>query len=147
VQDADLWSTYLPDATCREVARVSETASVLHVKYQLPIVADRDVVLYQEQLLAHAMLAELFPGETIPSAAVLAASIPHPDVPMPPAGMVRATLLISATLFIPVGASTCILSFQHADPGGLLPAACVNACVLKGKTQLKAMRSVMLNRG
>jgi hypothetical protein len=126
---------------------MSETASVLHVKYKLPIVADRDVVLYQEQLLAHATLAELFPGETVPAAAVLAASIQHPAVPMPPAGIIRAKLLISATLFMPVGGGTCILSFQHADPGGLLPAACVNACLLQGKTQLKAMRSVMLNRG
>ena len=142
-----MWSTYLPDAMCCEVDKMSATASVLHVTYKLPIVADRDVVLYQEQLLAQATLAELFPGEVVPAAAVLAASIQHPAVPPPAGGIIRAKLLIATTLFTPVNGGTCILSHQHADPGGLLPAACVNACELQGKTQLKAMRRVMLNRG
>lgn len=134
------WSEWTPDAQFTEIERVSEAAAVLHVLYKIPVISDRDVCIYQAALAGK-------PGD--PAAAdchtAVAMSIEHPRCPKQ-SGVVRARLLISVTAFEAHGDGTRITSWQHADPRGIVPASVVNACLTRGKAQLKTMRAVMEQR-
>ncbi len=133
------WARWTPDATFTEVERVSPAAAVLHVAYKLPVISDRDVCIYEA-----ALPGRPGDGDAAECYTAVAMSIEHPHCPKH-RGVVRARLLISVTVFEPAeGGSTRITSYQHADPRGVIPASVVNACITRGKTQLKEMRAVML---
>jgi hypothetical protein len=131
-----------------------------------------DVVFYEAQVPA---LQEhgLPPNLAVPGArAAVAMSVAHPLCPAR-RNVVRARLLIAVTLFTPTNDGHCVItSFQQcvrhcsfpqpvrpqsevavccclrsADPRGYIPARVVNACVARGKVQLKEMRRVMVELG
>jgi len=138
------WQRWAPDAKFTEIERVSSSASVLNCLYQIPVICNRDVCFY-EAALQPGELAGL-PGDAgLPgSLAAVAVSVQHPLCPAR-RKTVRARLQISVTVFAPItGGGTRITSVQHADPRGAIPASVVNACVLRGKTQIKAMRQAMV---
>ena len=142
----------MPDASFREVERVAEDAAVMLVSYRLPVVSNRDVLLYEA----------VAPGLR---------SVEHPECPKR-RGWVRAQLRISVTLFEPTpgardiapqppdralsrpgsaaasraGGGTQVTSVQHSDPRGNVPAEVVNRMLVKGKEQLKLMRTVMVDK-
>ena len=122
VQHTPNWAKFTPDATFTEVEQVSEVAGILHVRYRVPVVSSRDVVLYEAQLCREEIDSITGQGAT-PSAAAVARSILHPLCP-PRRGIVRARLLIAITLFYEVGDGTQIVSIQQCVPRGrprLLP--------------------------
>lgn len=149
------WRLWTPDASFSTVETVRPgAAAVLQVLYRLPVVSNRDVVIYETQLA---------PGDEAAAGAhtAVAMSIEHPLCPKR-RGVVRAKLLISVTRFeaLPPGAlqpadagtpdgpplsteATRITSWQHADPRGGVPVSVVNSMIVRGKTQLKAMRKIM----
>jgi hypothetical protein len=53
--------------------------------------------------------------------------------------------MITVTLFSPTAdGGARVLSYQHADPRGSIPAGVVNMVVTRGKEQLKVMRQHMI---
>ena len=155
----------MPDASFREVERVAEDAAVMLVSYRLPVVSNRDVLLYEA-------VAPGLPGAPdAPGGHMFARSVEHPECPKR-RGWVRAQLRISVTLFEPTpgardiapqppdralsrpgsaaasraGGGTQVTSVQHSDPRGNVPAEVVNRMLVKGKEQLKLMRTGMVDK-
>jgi len=106
------WRLWSPDTSFNTVESITEgdvaPASVLHVHYALPVVNNRDVVVFEASQ----------PGTPDDPVApdcytLFATSLEHPMVPKR-RGVVRATLMSSVTIFSPAeGGGTRIQSFQQ----------------------------------
>lgn len=119
----------------------------MHVRYNVPVISARDVVIYQSQLSRDEIDTIMPAGASAPLAAAVARSVLHPLCPTR-RNAVRAQLLIAVTSFFDNGdGTTSIVSIQHADPRGIIPAAVVNKALVRGKEQLKEMRRVMTELG
>ena len=147
----------------------------MHVRYRVPVISSRDVVLYEAQLSGDEIDGVTPPGSTAAAFAAVARSILHPLCPTR-RNTVRARLLIAITLFFDTGDGTKIVSYQQcvlaaymrrcylgslracialtsacasfsADPRGIIPASIVNKALVRGKEQLKEMRRVMIELG
>lgn len=135
------WKQWMADATFREVERLGADAAVMLVSYKLPVITNRDVLLYEATT----------PGlPSDPAAAgchtLFACSIDHPECPKR-RGWVRAQLGVSVTVFEPAeGGQTRMTSIQHSDPRGKVPPNVVNQMLVRGKEQLKTMRQVMVEK-
>ena len=111
------WARFTPDATFTQIEQISEIAGVMHVKYRVPVISSRDVVLYQAQLREEE-LADVTPsGSTVAAFAAVARSILHPHCPTR-RNTVRARLLIAVTLFFGTADGTKIVSFQQCVLAG-----------------------------
>jgi len=112
LQHTPNWARFTPDATFTQIEKISERAGVMHVKYRVPVISSRDVVLYQAQLSREELDAVTAPGSTAAAFAAVARSILHPQCPTR-RNTVRARLLIAVTLFYDTGDGTKIVSFQQ----------------------------------
>lgn len=119
MQHTPNWARFTPDATFTHIEQVSETAGVMHVKYRVPVISSRDVVLYQAQLKRDELDGVTPPGSTAAAFAAVARSILHPHCPTR-RNTVRARLLIAVTLFFDTGDGTKIVSFQQCVPARCL---------------------------
>lgn len=140
-RDGSNWRLWAPDTdyeTVETVPSASLEASVLHVRYRLPVVSDRDVVVYEETVAG----TPQSPGAA-GAWTSFAQSIEHPHCPRR-RGFVRAVLKVSVTVFSSAPEGCRILSYQHADPRGSIPANVANLLTTRGHVQLRAMREHML---
>ena len=134
----------MPDATFKELERVSERACVMLVSYRLPVVSNRDVCLFETSQQGKPWEERGSQQAAAACHTMFACSVEHPECPKR-RGWVRAQLRVSVTIFEPTPeGGTLITSMQHSDPRGKVPVAAVNQMLVRGKQQLKDMRKAMV---
>eukprot|EP00053_Salpingoeca_punica_P026911 m.22237 g.22237 ORF g.22237 m.22237 type:complete len:314 (+) comp9173_c0_seq1:90-1031(+) len=139
----DLWKNWQPDMKeCRTIEQLSVdgdgfSEEVLYVMMNVPVVDNRDSVVYSA-----AFDGNLMGADAKNSRSIMSKSVTHPMCPRI-TGTVRAELNFCLTTFteeeIDGQKHTRITSILHTDPKGLIPPFVVNQGLARGCDQIRDM--------